>query len=153
MTAAAPESFWDWSLAAWSRAAVERHCLALQDEHGVFVPALLFACWCARFDLCFSADAVQGLRLADWDRSVIRPVRSARRALREIDGARSAACARLRRCELALEKHLMSRLEALAEPAPRNSADRGERLQRNLENLRITLAATDRAYLVRLLAG
>ena len=85
MTLALDNDFWRFSCALYPIGDVSAQCLALQDQHGVDVNLLLFAAWlgsrgCAATDGAFR-DAAH--RVADWHASIVRPLRTARRAVKE----------------------------------------------------------------------
>ena len=147
--------FWDWALATWSRPEVERSCLRVQDEHGTFVPGLLFAAWCARFGQDFCRASLPPLQLSAWHEDVLTPVRAARRAVRVLTGPADAAYRHLRDCELILEKHLMDALAGIARPGqtdtPRDPDAVRQRFAANLQDLDLSLPESAQAELALLL--
>ena len=116
-------SLWDWSLGAYARPGVEALCLELQDEHGQCVSYLLWAAWAAAEGR--AADVGALARAADiaraWERSVVGPLRSVRRALADPKpglapaGQRSLRI-RIKAEELASERLLLEALEPIAPP-------------------------------------
>lgn len=148
--------FWDWSLAVWSRPEVEAFCLRLQDEAGVFVPALLFAGWCAQFNRIVSPAALNPLQVSTWATGVMGPLRTARHAARDLQGPDGAGYRRLRSCELALERDLMEQLAEIAQPAAQAAAgvERADwllRFQKLMGMLEITLAQEEQEAIAHLL--
>ena len=111
---------WDWAVHAYARPGAQSLCLRLQDEHGQCISYLLWAAWAAE-----GGREVDGVGLAqaavlarDWERAVLGPLRSARRALRQplagIDAAgQDSLRARLQADELAAERLLLEALEAM----------------------------------------
>jgi uncharacterized protein (TIGR02444 family) len=79
--------FWRFSLAVYAAPGVQAECLALQDMHDVDVNLLLFCAWAgahkrrrlAPADL----DRLSGAGHA-WRESVVKPLRSARRAIKTL---------------------------------------------------------------------
>jgi uncharacterized protein (TIGR02444 family) len=88
MSTAAPEwpssTFWDFSLRAYAQPAVERACLALQDDHGFDVNLVLLAAWAAGNGRQLDAGLAARLRQfgEGYQTSIMRPLRLARRALK-----------------------------------------------------------------------
>jgi uncharacterized protein (TIGR02444 family) len=113
-------NLWDWAVRAYARPGVEALSLKLQDGHGQCVSYLLWAAWAAdsgrKVD---DAGLTQAAALAlEWEAAVLRPLRSARRALRRplsaIDAARQDSLrTRLQADELAAERLLLEALDAM----------------------------------------
>jgi uncharacterized protein (TIGR02444 family) len=82
---AAPNtSFWEFSLAVYSKPGVPDACLELQDKHGADVNIVLFMLWVADQGRRLSVEdigKVAGL-IAGWQNEVVRPLRVARRFLK-----------------------------------------------------------------------
>jgi uncharacterized protein (TIGR02444 family) len=116
--------FWTFSLAVYADAAVQRECLALQDEHGVNVNLLLF---------CAFAGAVHGAVLSKpavteaadivhaWQQDVVSALRTARRTLKRfaaekglLDTPIAALRARVKELELDAERIEQAMLEQWA---------------------------------------
>lgn len=118
---------WDWAREVYSRPGVEVACLALQDDHGQCVSFLLWVAWAALDGRTVDASTLAraaGLAKA-WDKTVVQPLRSARRALRTSVGgidakAQAALGQRVGAEELAAERLLLNSLEALT-PAGRQA--------------------------------
>jgi uncharacterized protein (TIGR02444 family) len=116
-------SLWDWAAAAYARPGVEDLCLTLQDDHGQCVGYLLWTAWATLngrwtgpADLTEAAATAQG-----WETTVLRPLRSVRRALKQsspgvADAARDSLRARIMAEELAAERMLLETLEARTPP-------------------------------------
>lgn len=77
-------SFWEFSLAVYSRSGVPDACLELQDKHGADVNVVLFMLWVADRGRRLSAEDIVGMvnLTADWQSEVVRPLRLARRFLK-----------------------------------------------------------------------
>ena len=112
-------SLWDWAGAAYARPGVEGLCLSLQDDHGQCAPYLIWAAWEANrgaaTDMARLAAAATLAR--DWDKAVIAPLRSARRALKAPapgvgPDARERLRGRVKAAELTAERLLLDALEA-----------------------------------------
>jgi uncharacterized protein (TIGR02444 family) len=78
-----PSSFWRFSLRLYP--AVAETCLALQDRFGVDVNVLLFLLWAAEGGRKVDAEDARRVIAAveTWNRTVVVPLRTVRRALRE----------------------------------------------------------------------
>ena len=82
--------FWPFSLETYRRPGVEAACLALQDDHGADVNCVLFCCWAARAGFGVLTDTEVGALnalSADWNTTVVVPLREVRRALKARIGA------------------------------------------------------------------
>jgi uncharacterized protein (TIGR02444 family) len=101
--AAVPRSdnpFWKFSLAVYAQAGVAEECLRLQDALNIDVNVLLFCAWVgAEKQLVLNDknvaaidDAVRG-----WHRSVVRPLRTARRAMKPMPEMEDDAVQALRK--------------------------------------------------------
>ncbi len=147
--------FWAWSVAAWQRPGVEAACLQLQDIHGLFVPAFLFACWSARQDIALDRTEIERLALTHWQADIIDPLRKIRRTLRAGEVPVTEVCQDLQRSELQLEQCVMGLMfEAFERIAASRSStgvskDPADLLRHNLEVLGIELPGEAQ---VRLLA-
>lgn len=77
-------TFWQFSLDAYARPAVERACLALQDELGFDVNLVLLAAWATASGRRLDAGLAASLRqFGDtFQAAIVRPLRQARRALK-----------------------------------------------------------------------
>ncbi|MGX1098375.1 TIGR02444 family protein [Amorphus sp. MBR-141] len=77
--------FWAFSLAVYGGDGVAPACLELQDRRGIDVNLLLFCLWCAtERGAAYETDAFRTIAAAasDWQRTVIQPMRTARRRLK-----------------------------------------------------------------------
>ena len=78
--------FWPFSLETYRRPGVEAACVALQDEQALDVNCLLFCCWAGAVGLgrlsTSEIDAVMAVSV-DWNKTVVQPLRQARRALKD----------------------------------------------------------------------
>lgn len=72
---------WDYSLRLYAVAGVAERCVALQDEHCANVNLLLLCCWCGQFGVILDAAALRSAEgaIAEWDRTMVAPLRSRRR--------------------------------------------------------------------------
>jgi uncharacterized protein (TIGR02444 family) len=121
---------WDDAVAFYGAEGVRDLLLDLQDDHGVDVPLVLTLAWLdvrgvvvddARYAALAEASTV-------WQRSVVAPLRAARRALRPAsdaptrlglaDETRAAFKRQVQAAELDAEKHQLARLEAIAAAWP-----------------------------------
>jgi len=120
------EPFWNFSLAFYGRPEVSAACLALQDAHGHDVNLLLYVCWIGlsgRGRLT-PADLARAAEVSEpWRRSVIEPLRAARRALKGAGAAVARLYAAAKAVELDGERMAQQRLAALAPPAGTRPAD------------------------------
>lgn len=82
--ASSSASFWDFSLAVYSKPGVPDACLELQDKHNADVNVVLFMLWVADRGRRLSGEDVGTVisLTADWQRDVVRPLRLARRFLK-----------------------------------------------------------------------
>ncbi|WP_187968472.1 TIGR02444 family protein [Aquibium microcysteis] len=86
MTSAdSPPTLWDFSVDLYGRPGVSRACLVLQDNLGVDVNLLLFCVWWSttgRGDIGEEAFATIVQRATRWNHDVVRPLRTARKAVK-----------------------------------------------------------------------
>lgn len=77
------QSFWDYSLDAYSRPGVSELLLELQDSWGVDVNFLLYAGWMSYRGFALSVEHVSALdqQVAPWRNTVVLPLRELRRRL------------------------------------------------------------------------
>ena len=130
-----------WSNEAYAKPGVEPLLIALQDQHRLNVNIILWCLWCSeKFEepqpilLRKAADLIR-----EWSTSVVGPLRTARRALKNPPpqasaGNASALQARLKEDELAAERIEQEMLEALASSSLRDiaNADIAGQARRNL---------------------
>ena len=81
--------FWEYSLATYARPGVEEQCLRAQDALGADVNGLLYASWLSSIDQRLSFAHLEGLDSAvtQWRESVVHPLRTLRRQLRDVPEA------------------------------------------------------------------
>lgn len=83
MTDLLENPFWQYSLNCYAREGVERLCLRLQNQYGVNVNVLLWACWSAEQGVALEqVRLLQALRLiAPCQCDYVEPLRAMRNAL------------------------------------------------------------------------
>lgn len=79
-------AFWEFSLRVYRQRGVPEACLELQDQFGADVNLVLYFCWLAsrreeQLDVAEVATIVGAT--ADWRESVVRPLRTIRRRMKE----------------------------------------------------------------------
>ncbi|TVP87070.1 MAG: DUF2390 domain-containing protein [Thioalkalivibrio sp.] len=79
-----PEAFWSFAVAAWDRADVRDLLLRWQEQHGIDVIFLLFACWLPQALPPAHWTALESAA-TDWNTTVTRRIRALRRRVRTID--------------------------------------------------------------------
>lgn len=80
--------FWRFSLRVYADADVRKECLLLQDSLGINVNLLLFVAWLsAKRRIRMSNDDVAAMEAlaGPWQSAVVLPLRSVRRAIKEMD--------------------------------------------------------------------
>ena len=125
--------FWRFSLAFYELPGVAPACLALQDEQGVDVNLLLYACFAADRGIGLSAaelGAVDEL-VADWRERIVRPLRELRRQARDSFGEEQAVAALLA-AELAAERVQQDRMWEQLSGRPSETSELASCLQVNL---------------------
>lgn len=119
---------WDFAIDHYARLGVADACLCLQDEHGQSVALLIWRLWSLdrTVDEAALAEAVAAAR--EWERTVLRPLRAVRRALKRSGSAIDPDVSEELRREIAsLELKAERRLlEALEAPTSRLLAARAE---------------------------
>ncbi|MGD9659743.1 MAG: TIGR02444 family protein [Porticoccaceae bacterium] len=105
--------FWEFACQLYRCQEVEESCLWLQDNADIDVVLLLCCCWAGR-----EYDAIDRRMMAAlldncqrWSSAVIKPLRTARRWLRNQPGTDASLYEQLKNAELAAERQLMQRLE------------------------------------------
>lgn len=73
--------FWRFALRVYAQPGVAPLCLTLQDENGIDVNLLLFACWCGSTGRKLRAQDVEiaAAATSEWTEGVVRNLRAARR--------------------------------------------------------------------------
>jgi len=76
---------WDFVLNYYGRKGVSEALIGLQDNQGIDVNMLLFLAWMAARGKCLAADDVKFVSTTShaWQRSVVVPIRTVRRLLKE----------------------------------------------------------------------
>lgn len=117
MTEQPVQSFWDYSLAVYSRPGVAKACLAAQDETGCDVNLALYCLYAG--DVLGRALSPEDMAqlvaaLEPWNRLAVRPLRALRRALKPAadDPAVAALRHQIGAAELAAERIAQERLAA-----------------------------------------
>lgn len=113
-------------MAVFARPEVARSALELQDAHGLEVNPLLFGVWLACTGRRLGGDVTSAVgtlaRIAApawrWQHDVVRPLRSARRALKTLGANPTGLYARLKALELDAEREVQWLLEAAAGSLP-----------------------------------
>ncbi len=107
--------FWAFSLALYQQPDVAPACLALQDDHGLDVNLLLFACYCAAQGQALSTANARVVDdgIAAWRDGLVGPVRALRRRARDEFGEVDVRDALLA-AELAAERVQQNRMWELA---------------------------------------
>lgn len=116
-------AFWDFALEFYQQSGVEQTCLKLQEEYGLSINRILFACW----------GGVRGTRLCDeayagpsfdWQKEITHPLRAVRYKVRE-DKARyeelDQCYQALRQAELKCEQVEIALLFANATSLPQST--------------------------------
>ncbi|MGF0240310.1 TIGR02444 family protein [Rhodococcus sp. IEGM1300] len=118
---------WSFSITTYALPDVERACLQLQSA-GINVCLLLCGMWLEKQGVAFSAHRLQQLgSLAEaWDADVVQPLRTLRtrwKTVAQEDQALNALREKVKSLELEAERHLLLRLERLAQSWPRDEAN------------------------------
>lgn len=149
---ASENPFWDFSLVVYGMPGVADACLRLQDEAGLDVNLVLFACWVAGAREAPLTDAEMGGVIdltRDWRERVVVPLRQIRRALKGgSDGLPRDAVESFRNeiksIELASEQRQQDMLFAFAETlgTAGSAPPPAERAAQNIA-LYLSVAGTD----------
>ena len=141
--------FWDFSLALYASAAVQKACLDLQDGCGVDVNVLLFALYLAATGRAINeAEASRvAASIEPWRVGVVVPLRTARRNLKEPPAAiepKGAETLRaiVKKAELEAERLQQAALYAQAEGLGRAAAP-GEAARVNIQSYGAALVTTN----------
>jgi uncharacterized protein (TIGR02444 family) len=135
---------WSFALSIYARPGMEAACLRLQAQ-GADVCLMLCGVWLEQRGVILTDERVQALKhiAGPWQTQVIEPLRQLRvqwRASAQHDQPLAALRERIKSMELEAERHLLMRLEGLAETWPSGKrADQQQWLER--------LAAEDAANL------
>ncbi|MHC8413703.1 TIGR02444 family protein [Pseudomonas sp. Hz4] len=117
---------WSFSLGTYARPGVERACLRLQSA-GVNVCLLLGGLWLAQRGVACNEQRLQLLRnvAEPWDTDVVQPLRALRmqwKAAATEDAELTTLREQMKTLELEAERHLLLRLERLAQSWPQSEA-------------------------------
>ncbi|MGE5202150.1 MAG: TIGR02444 family protein, partial [Acidobacteriota bacterium] len=85
MTETRADSFWSFTLAFYGRTGVSGALIALQDRFSHDVNVLLYACWLGLHEgvpLTEAERAAAAARVEPWRKTVLLPLRAARRAIK-----------------------------------------------------------------------
>lgn len=112
--------FWRFALKVYAQPGVSPLCLTLQDENGIDVNLLLFACWCGSTGRRLTAQHVETAAASTvaWTEGVVRNLRAARRAWKMIGPDEPQAWAgreTLKSVELLSERIVCATLYGLAD--------------------------------------
>jgi len=112
-------AFWQFSLRVYSSSGVADECLAVQEQYGIDVNALLLCAWIAQARKIELApqdiDALDAV-VASWHEKVVRPLRSVRRYMKDLpDGEIRALRTRVKGVEIDSEQVEQAMLFAHAE--------------------------------------
>ena len=129
-------AFWQFSIRVYSTSGVADECLAVQEQYGIDVNALLFCAWIAqarRIELAAPDIVALDAVVASWHESVVKPLRSVRRYMKGLpDGEINALRTRVKGVEIDSEQIEQAMLFAHAEQrlaakghAPMPAAARG----------------------------
>lgn len=133
-------AFWDYSRHLYGLEGVADACLALQDDYGLDVNLLLFACWRASSERAVAPEAMMRVVAAarPWQNSVLMPVREVRRRLKSSRELFVHPQAERLRHELGAIELTMERAEQIAivsavagDPGPKASSP--DRWRRNVD--------------------
>ena len=132
-------SFWATSLAIYRQPGVSEACLALQDQSGADVNAILFAFWAACEGHTLGVVDFERLEAAtrEWRSQVVQPLRVVRRALKVLGVTTEALRLRdsVKAAELEAERQQQGIMESLL------AAGTGDAATSVVDRARINLAA------------
>ena len=140
MQLALENPLWNFTLAVYPEAGVSDELIALQDRLGLNVNLLLLCAYVGGMrGVTLTADELQqaSAAVAEWQRDVIRPLRTARRALKAVDAdAAQALRTSVKKDELTAEQIEQAMLWACCERLPgRAAGDRAAALKANIAAL------------------
>ncbi len=141
-------SLWDFSLAVYRDAAVQKACLSLQDSHGLDVNILLLCCWLAARNKEIDDTGMNNLLAAtgDWQSTVVVPLRAIRRAMKVGVGqtpieTTEVLRARIKTLELEAERIEQQQLEAAVACQALEAKDAGDYANTAMANLQTYFSA------------
>ena len=82
------KSFWNFSIAVYSERGVQNECLHLQEQFGLDVNIVLFCAFAgAVHGICLTEDDIVRAQkeVTGWQEDVVKPLRAARRNLKQIE--------------------------------------------------------------------
>ncbi|VVO99676.1 hypothetical protein PS858_02726 [Pseudomonas fluorescens] len=117
---------WSFSLGTYARPGVEAACLTLQSA-GVNVCLLLCGLWLGERGVTCNEQRLQLLRdlAGPWDADVVQPLRTLRlqwKAAASVDTELNSLRQEVKALEMEAERHLLLRLERLAQSWPQYEA-------------------------------
>jgi uncharacterized protein (TIGR02444 family) len=133
-------AFWDFSLGFYAQPGIAEISLDLQDRFGADVNAMLYLLWQAQRRRRLTSIEIEKLiaLTADWQLHVVRPLRTARRFLKDPGPTWSSEGLASFRQRLKGEELLAERLQQAAMetafPNPGNADDVSAAAKANLEN-------------------
>lgn len=120
-------AFWRFSLRTYRLAGVAAACLALQERWGADVNLVLYCCWLGRAGRALDRRSLRsaGAAVSRWQAEVIKPLRQARRAMKQAPKGLSAELSahfrkRIGALELDLEYVEQCLLARAAQSLPRS---------------------------------
>lgn len=146
MTETRADSFWSFTLAFYGRTGVSGALIALQDRFGHDVNVLLYSCWLGLHEgvaLTVAERAAAAARVEEWRKTVLVPLRGARRAIKAASLADTEKIyADAKSIEIAAEQ-VAQRLMAAAAPAARAGIALDERRRLAAANLDLCLPSEE----------
>ena len=123
-------TFWDFSLATYSRPDVAEACLSLQDQYALDVNLLLFCCWYGSTRGCLNKNIFETVIAfsESWATQVVHPLRNTRKWMKHPNSIQAyqhnSKYLKLRneikKSELSAERLQQEILEDLASTVPMN---------------------------------
>ena len=97
---------WNFALNFYQQSGVEVSCLRLQDDYGLSINRLIYACWCASRGIRVQPQWFSG-EAGQWQQSITHPLREVRYRVRQKKQAQTdldSCYQALRKAELACEQ-------------------------------------------------
>lgn len=109
--------FWDWAVDAYDRNSVSDSLIELQEQTNADICVILWCVWCASTGKRVSGDEMSAALeiVAPWNNNVVRPLRAARRFLKNADLAAADIYDAAKNQELHAEKIEMAALQKFAD--------------------------------------
>ena len=139
--------FWDFSLGFYARPGIAEICLDLQDRFGADVNVVLYLLWQAQRQRRLTPMEIEKLiaLISDWQLHVVRPLRGARRFLKEPGPTWSSDSVASFRQRLKAQELLAERLQQAvmetAFPDPGQPDDISAAAKANLEHYALMIKA------------